>query len=142
MQYQQRLPTVAEYVTAFRAVEPRITPKQREMLQLHHAAQARVVSATRLAEEVGYDGYGGANLQYGELAKEIASALAIDVKDGDVAVGILVDFVEPGYAGNQHFLWVMRPNVAQALEDLGWVPRVSHLLYPDAALKELSAATS
>ena len=36
---------------------------------------------------------------------------------------------------NEHWLWVMRPNVAQALEDLGGVPRVSHLLYPDLALE-------
>ena len=32
----------------------------------------------------------------------------------------------------------MRPNVAQAIEDLGWAPRVSRLLYPDEALKALT----
>ena len=48
----------------------------------------------------------------------------------------------PGQVANEHFLWVMRPNVAQAIEDLGWAPRVSHLLYPDMALAELRATTS
>jgi hypothetical protein len=36
--HEVRLPHIAEYVTAFRALESRITPKQRRMLQLHHAA--------------------------------------------------------------------------------------------------------
>jgi hypothetical protein len=48
----------------------------------------------------------------------------------NVKIGILVDFVDPKFAANQEFLWVMRPNVAQALEHIGWAPQVSHLLYP------------
>jgi hypothetical protein len=51
-------------------------------------------------------------------------------------VGILVDFVDPGFSANEHFLWVLRPNVVQALEDLGWAPRTSHLLYPEDAFSQ------
>ena len=43
--YELRLPTVAEYVTAFRAVEPEITANQRKMLLVHHAAPARTIRA-------------------------------------------------------------------------------------------------
>jgi hypothetical protein len=129
-----RLPTVAEYVVAFRAIEPEITEKQREMLRAHHASPARVISASRLAEEVGFESYSAVNLQYGLLAEKVAHQLAVDLED-HVAVGILVDFVDARFAANEHWLWVTRPNVAQALEDLGWVPRVSDLLYPDLALK-------
>jgi hypothetical protein len=140
MQRQHRVPTVAEYVTAFRAIEQRITPNQRRLLLAHHAAQGRVLTATRLAEVVGFENYGAVNLQYGVLARHVAEQLAIEV--GDVEVGILVDFVEPGRVANEHFLWVLRPNVAQAIEDLGWAPRVSHLLYPDVALAELASTGS
>ena len=139
MQRQHRVPTVAEYVTAFRAIEQQITPKQRKLLLAHHAAQARVMTATRLAEQVGFDSYNAVNLQYGALARQVADQLAIEV--GNVEVGILVDFVDPGRVANEHYLWVMRPNVAQAIEDLGWAPRVSHLLYPDVALTELGVPT-
>jgi len=132
--HQLRLPTVAEYVTAFRAIEPEITEKQHEMLRVHHAAPARTMSATRLAEAVGFENFNGVNLQYGKLADKLARQLALDLAD-HVHVGILVEFVDPGHAANEHWLWVMRPNVAQALEDLGWAPRVSHLLYPDLALE-------
>ena len=125
-----RVPTVGEYAAALRAIESRITPKQRELLERHHAAPARVISATRLAEEVGFENYGAVNLQYGKLGAEVARALGIELPDR-VMVGILVDFVDPQYAANEHWLWVMRPNVALALESLGWVPIVSHLLYPE-----------
>ncbi len=132
--HQLRLPTVAEYVTAFRAIEPEITQKQRDMLRLHHAAPARTMSATRLAEAVGFETFTGVNLQYGLLADKVARQLAVDLAD-HANVGILVEFVDPGHAANEHWLWVMRPNVGQALEDLEWAPRVSHLLYPDLALE-------
>jgi len=127
-----KVPSVSDYIAAFRALEPRITPKQRELLLVHHAAPARVISATRLAEAVGFDNYNAVNLQYGLLGAEVARELNIDLGEF-VAVGIMVEFVEPAYAANEHFLWVLRQNVAQALEDLGWARRVSHLLYPEFA---------
>ena len=76
---QLRLPTVAEYVTAFRAVEFEITDNQRTMLHVHHAAPARTMSATRLAEAVGFENLNGVNLQYGLLADKIAHQLAVDL---------------------------------------------------------------
>jgi 5-methylcytosine-specific restriction protein A len=115
-----------------------LLPKQRELLLVHHRAQARVTSATRLAEVVGFENYNAVNLQYGLLGRDIANQLGIELTES-VAVGVLVDFVDPGVAANEHYLWVLRPNVAQALEDLGWAPRVSHLLYPELALMKAHA---
>jgi hypothetical protein len=128
------VPTVPEYVKAFRAIESRITPNQLRMLLFHHRAPARVVSATRLAQEAGFEGHSGANLQYGLLASELLRQLGIELPE-TVKSGILVDFVNPEFAGNQEWLWVMRPNVAEALEELRWAPRISHLLYPSDALE-------
>lgn len=133
--HEIRLPYIAEYITAFRALESRITLKQRRMLELHHAAPSRVMSATRLAEDAGFPNFKAANLQYGLLAGEVCKQLAVSL---DPELGILVTFVRPETASNEHWLWIMRPNVAQALEDLGWVPRVSHLLYPEVALEIMS----
>lgn len=103
------------------------------MLCVHHAAPARVVTATRLAELVGYDTYSGVNLHYGKLATAVADELGFDLA-GRARAGMLVEFVAPQTAGNEHWLWVMRFPVAQALEDLGWVERTTHLLYPDTVL--------
>ena len=130
--HEIHVPSIADYVAAFRAIEARLTPKQRELLLVHHGSQARVTSATRLAEVVGFEHYNAVNLQYGLLGRAVGDQLGIALTES-VAVGLLVDFVNPGVAENEHYLWVLRPNVAQALEELGWAPRVSHLLYPDLA---------
>jgi len=106
------------------------------MLLFHHSAPGRVVSATLLANEAGFDGYEGANLQYGRLGSELLKELHIELEEGAAKCGILVEFVNPKFAANQDWLWVMRPNVAQALEEIGWAPRILHLLYPADALTE------
>lgn len=129
-----RAPSVAEYEAAFRAIEERMTEKQRAMLRVHHRSPGAVTSASRLAELVGYPNYRTANLHYGSLAKMLAGELGIPEKDA-VEVGILVDFVPPDSVANEHYLWVLRPNVAKALENLGWVPKLSHLLYPQEYLQ-------
>ena len=106
MNSKLRVPSVSDYVAAFRAIEPRITAKQRQMLVAHHAAPARVISARRLAQDVGFEDYQAVNLQYGLLAREIARELELDLGHY-VQAGVLVDFVDPGFAANEHFLWVL-----------------------------------
>jgi hypothetical protein len=131
------LPSVRDYERAFRAVERKISSNQRKMLEFHHAQPARTVSATKLAEHIGWSDYGAVNVQYGILAHSICRELGIDLGE-NVKAGVLVDFAYPHQAANMQFLWVMREHVAIALEELGWVPRVSQFLYPDLALKRLA----
>jgi len=111
------------------------------MLEFHHSQPARTVSATTLAEHIGWSDYGAVNMQYGTLAHAMCRELGIDLGE-QVKVGVLVDFVYPHQAANVQFLWVMRERVAIALEELGWVPRVSQFLYPDLALKRLAAPST
>ncbi len=132
-----RVPTVSQYVAAFRAIGPRITPNQRKMLLFHHRAPGRVVSASLLAEEADFEGYGGANLQYGLLGSELLKQLRMELPEGAAKCGILVEFVDPKFAANQEWLWVLRGNLAQAIEELGWVRKTSHLLYPGDAFEEV-----
>ena len=127
-----RVPSVSDYVAAFRTIEPRVTDNQRELLRLHHDAPARVTSATRLATDVDFESYKAVNLQYGLLAQELLRALNVDLGNF-VGLGILVEFVDPGFAANEHYLWVLRPNVVRALEEIGWARRDSDLLYPESA---------
>jgi hypothetical protein len=49
-------------------------------------------------------------------------------------VDVLVLFVPIGQASNTEWLWVMRENVALALEEMGWVPKTSPLYYPAKVL--------
>lgn len=100
---------------AFLAVEPELTVKQRAMLRAHYHAPARCVTATELAAAVGYASMGGANLQYGILARMVRDVL--DFPRGRVVhLYSLATFIK-----GKHWIFVMRPEVAAALERLGWV---------------------
>ena len=122
----ENVPTVADYVSAFQNIESQITQKQREMLEVHYGWYCRVLTATDLALLVDFDGPGGAKLQYGKLGSMVSNALGL----GSLGVITLVLMVPPNKAGNPEWLWVMRENVARALEQLGWVTNTSNLFYP------------
>lgn len=143
------LPTVQDYVDALRQVAGALTNQQasilKALLRAHHAAPGRVVSATKLAEEMrnhgfNFPNYNTVNLHYGNLARELGNALHIPPRDA-VQVGVFVDFVPPDYASNTEYLWVLKQNVAEAIEQLNWVEQVSHLLYPHEALSVRNPAT-
>ena len=120
------IPSVKEYVSAFRSVEYQITAKQKVMLETHYGWYCRVITATDLALQVGFAGPGGAKLQYGKLGSMVSEALGL----GSLGVITLALMVPPHKAGNPEWLWVMRGNVARALEQLGWVVDTSNLFYP------------
>lgn len=95
-------PTPDAYEKAFAAIEDQITEKQLLMLAFHHAQPGRAVSATKLAEFIGYKNYNAVNMQYGRLGSMICQQLGLELPG--VQVGSLVDFVYPDQAANDHFL--------------------------------------
>ena len=95
--HEIHLPSVADYVAAFQATEARITPKQRELLLVHHRAQARVTSATRLAEAVGFENYNAVNLQYGSHP----GIREDDVEGSALGLHRRVESVEVGQIGDR-----------------------------------------
>jgi hypothetical protein len=120
------VPSVADYVKAFQEIEPKLTKNQRRMLINHSTAPCYVTTARDQALSVGYKDYGAANIQYGRLGSKIADAMGIKFR----GVLMLVIMAHPGTATNTEWLWVMRANVVQALEELGWVEKKSHLFHP------------
>lgn len=128
--YPKYVPTVSEYVEAFKKIEPKMNEKQFEMLDKHYQSRCHVTTATDLALAVGYDDYGAANLQYGKLGQMVGDAMGKDPYPG---VSFLVIMVPPGKASNNQWLWVMRENVVLALEDLALVKKSSHLFFPQGS---------
>lgn len=112
------IPRPEEYERAFLAIEGRITPAQMAMLQTHYHAPGRVITATNLAHAVGYEIYQAANLHYGLLAQMVREELGRP--DSGTELDVLVSFVWPHTQSNAQFLFVMRDEVARALEALGW----------------------
>jgi hypothetical protein len=86
-------------------------------LRAHYRAPGRALTATRLAEKVGYKDYRGINLWYGRLAAKIGPL----VGESGARLSLLVDFVKPRAVTNKEWVLVMRPEFAEGLKRAGWV---------------------
>lgn len=96
-----------------------LTLKHCAMLCFHHAAPNQTMSMDYLANLMGFKNFYAANLHYGRLAGHIGERLGRS-PEGD-RISVLAYPAGPDEAGN--FQWKMRPQLAEALENLGWVPR-------------------
>lgn len=117
-------PEVDRFVTAFQSVSS-ITDSHIQMLRAHYQAAERTVTAKQLADLVGYSSHSAINAQYGRLARLVGKQL--DYNPEPERLGTLVQFEKR--QGEWH--WLMRPEVAEALEQLGWVEEETAFLLPE-----------
>ena len=114
--------TSPEYVAAFKTILNRLSDGHRAMLRLHCNAPNRTLTATELATAAGYENYSAANLQYGLVDKWLNDELLCTLPKRDDGTKIytfaLAEGVDSGDREEQ-WRWVMRPEVAAALEELG-----------------------
>lgn len=110
--------TAESYKAALSLLEDGMPHKHRLMLEAHYRAPGRRLTARKLAEKVGYANFGAVNLQYGTLARKICDILGLRL---EYHVLVLAKFVTPKTGLDREVLWVMRPELAQALEELRWV---------------------
>jgi 5-methylcytosine-specific restriction protein A len=113
------IPCVDEFARAFAELGDQLSENERRILKIHYDASGRIITAEILAEAMGYASFGGANLQYGRLAAKLCRQLDANP---EFKSQILCTFVAPFEdKDNVHWLWIMRPEVAEALEKLQWV---------------------
>jgi len=118
--------TAADYVAGLTAIAPRVTPVQRRLLTEQYYAPGRQVTApqlARLAEVAG--GYSVINAHYGRLGRLFCNQTGErpDVRQSGPNRGKerLWATWSAGWSGPEGFVWQMLPEVADALEQLGWV---------------------
>jgi len=108
--------TTDEYIAAFRQLN--IAPHHKKMLQAHYHAPNRTLTPTQMSKAIGYLNFNASNLHYGKLGKLVGEKLGWSPtkkeSQGGVAVYILAEIEQSG----QECLWIMRPQVAQAIEKL------------------------
>lgn len=139
--------TAATYREALRDIQ--LSTTARDFLIAHYYAANRQASMESLAEAVGYDTHAPANLHYGAFAHKLAETLPAvpsDVLDGEYDNWMQAIASSRGERNQEgHFLWTLRPEVAQALEQLGWVspdgddpaaPAVSEVTQPGSTTRE------
>lgn len=106
--------TAEQFRKAFQKIRPRMKDYHLKMLQANYSAPERTITATQMAHALGYNGFQGAN-NYGKLAKKLCEDLGYP--EDSIPLCLLADITKP--AGQ--YLWKMRPQVAEALEQLGLV---------------------
>ncbi len=130
------IPTVAEYVSGLSAIRPRINDSQLRLLQEQYYAPNRTVTATQLSELIGIEsGRGAINLMYGRLGRLFCEATGFEPSQREVGTHRWWSVWSNGYEERNpyHFFWEMHPEVAEALEILGWVTpeSFSSITFPD-----------
>jgi 5-methylcytosine-specific restriction protein A len=111
---RDQIPSTNDYVSAFRILEG-LTEKHVEMLRAHYNSPDRTVTAPELAELVGYSNLSAVNSQYGRLARKVGELVAFQPEPEQL--GSIVEFE----FRNDSWHWILRPEVAEALERLGWI---------------------
>jgi 5-methylcytosine-specific restriction enzyme A len=103
-----------DYVAAFRRIT--MAPHHMRMLQAHYHAPDRTLTATQMSMVLGYSTYVAANLHYGKLGRFVGEQIGWKPLPKQT-VFVLVTFDKPGHEWH----WIMRPAVADAIEQLGWI---------------------
>ncbi len=114
------VPTVPEYMRAFLECREEMSEKHFAMLKAHYHAPGRTVTAGELARAVGYENFNAANLQYGIYASHLCRELG---RSPTFFIAVLATFTVGEQQGDEFIRWTMLPQVAEALEQLGWVKR-------------------
>lgn len=98
-----------------------MTPTRRKLLKVHYAFYRHQATMSQLAEAMGWKSFSSANAHYGRLALLVGRQLGFKM-DG-AYLNSLGNFIEPHEPGD-HWLIIMRPQVAEALRQLGWTDQV------------------
>ncbi len=107
-------PEFQQYVAAFRAID-NLTDSHLQMLRVHYLTYERTITAKQFSQAMGYSHHATINRMYGRLARLVGERLGYSPEPEKL--GTLVTFEKR--KGEWH--WILRPEVAQALETLGWV---------------------
>ncbi|MCG7602096.1 hypothetical protein MHM84_20350 [Halomonas sp. McH1-25] len=95
------------------------------LLRAQYAAPAHTITATELARAVGYENYNAANLHYGTLGREVAKKLGYEPPKRSNGEPMWFWTLSTGNEvvtnPDGHYEFVMRAELAQALEAMRWV---------------------
>lgn len=97
-----------------------------KMLQAQYAMPNHTITATQIADAVGFQNYNATNLQYGTLGREISEILGYEPPKRTNGEHIWFWILSSGHEASEttmdgHYEFVMRPELVTALETMGWV---------------------
>lgn len=123
--------TVEQLKQAFKSLENDQSKKVQNgflMLKAHYRSPGRKISAEGLAKAAGYPSYSSGNEQYGSFAHQICDLFDYEPDmfstiKGGWTNALCIESKEKDQLG--HFQWILRAEVAEALEELGFVEKTN-----------------
>lgn len=112
------VPDTARYADALTRLQNQLSELQRALLIAHYRAPRHAATAREIATAAGETDWHVVNSQYGRLGSMLREAL--DYRAEGQKSYIIASFVPPNMHENTEWLWVMHPELAAALESLGW----------------------
>ena len=107
------------YRDALKILAYSMPPKHRMMLLAHYRAPNHTITATKLADAVGYANYNAVNLQYGTFGSKLAERMKWTVPPHSQESYSIASFWKDG-DDEAHWQWIMHPELVAAIEALGW----------------------
>lgn len=95
-----------------------------EMIKANYRSEGRRITASSLANAAGYDNYSTGNEQYGSFAHELSNILGLEPeqsRDGKPVWTFAICDASEEKDKHGHFQWILKQDVATALEQLGIV---------------------
>lgn len=96
------------------------------ILKTQATSENFAITATRIAQAVGYENYNAANLQYGKLGHEIADILGYTPPKRTNGEVMWFWTLSSGNNASEetidgHYEFIMRPELVAALTEMNWV---------------------
>jgi len=124
---EKAIATVEQFKNALLVVRDKNLPDSHfAMLRAQCRAEGSTITATQLATAAKYENYNAANLQYGTLGCNVASALGflptLKHPDGSPCWWTALSYAddEQSEEDTGHFQFIMRPELVQALREMRW----------------------
>ncbi|AKO52525.1 hypothetical protein ABA45_08930 [Marinobacter psychrophilus] len=99
--------------------------KYLDLLKAQYSSPNHTITATKLAQAVGYENYNAANLQYGSLGHELAEVLGYKPPERNNGEPMWFWTISTGSEAESdsagHYEFAMRLELVQALEGMKWV---------------------
>ena len=117
------VPTVADYVSGFAGLRSRMSEDHLAILRHQYQAPSRTATATQLATGANIrGGHTTVNARYGRLGHMLADEMGFVPDQREIGTYRYWAVLSLGWSlGRGRFIWQMLPEVAEALEVLGWV---------------------
>lgn len=99
-----------------------------KMLKANYRSEGRKITAAKLAKAAGYENYGTGNEQYGSFAHEVSNLIGLvpeQTRDEKPIWTFAICDASEEKDKHGHFQWVLKQEVATALEQLGIVSPIA-----------------